>query len=157
MQRHPNLLGKQVQIVLGISVGLYALALFTPALTFVNHIVLRGNIPGVVCLSLGPIWLFANLAQALHKGPSQLWSSFAWLANPLLLVGIASMIGGNYRKAGKLTLVAGGLALLTLALYFEDPENFSHPHFGFYAWVSSMFSMSIGAFVLQLRKNNSPS
>lgn len=126
--------------VLAVMAALFVLALATPALVFARGF--DGGVKwGVECFAMG--W-FVVLGR-----------QFGWLANIPLFFGAGLFLADKFRTAAALGLVAALLAMTTLTLYLDEAKllspAFLHPHVGFYLWVASMLTLSVGALTVRAR------
>jgi hypothetical protein len=125
------------------ALGLFAVSCALPALTFWNtQTQALQTMPGLHALAMGGFGVLAG--------------QYGWLANPLWLGGVVTLLTGQRRVA----VVLGGLALLaslhTLALYKHPlPANEAGEGelqlralgIGAYLWMGSMASLALGAAV----------
>ena len=141
-------------MVLGCFALCYLLACATPALVMRHSNGRIENWPGIQVLAFG--WMGLLLGQA------------AWLANPVLLLGVILLVCRRWIAACITVLVALGLGATTVWLFSceipADEGGVSHFQlaqlgFGFYAWLASMVVVAAGAVALLIgeRKRNSAS
>ena len=118
-----------------VSAIFYMASLVTPAISISNPFA-----PGT-----SDLWGW----QCLFMG----WFSIQWIANPLLLASVLCFIKNNFRISFACSLCAFVIAFsIVFKVYFYSAGPMcAKETFGYYFWVMSMMSFSIGSYILAFR------
>ncbi len=129
------MLDRRAVYLLCSAVGLFAVSLALPALAVTSKPLLGGartaeELPGVVCLAMG--WLYLP----------------GWLANPLLLAA-AILHGLRRHRVAIVLLVLALISALAAPIFLASLRGgmyeLRHPLVGYYLWVASILVMLVSA------------
>ena len=145
----------------GISVGLYVLGCFLPALAMEEPTALASPLPGYACLALGlPLWSFLLASDMGRLGGLLL--GLSWLANFPAALAVAAIIGARTGQwAMRLGLASTGLALLTALLFATHvpvdagsyPDYISGIGLGYALWVAALVTPIVAGYVVSRRSS----
>jgi hypothetical protein len=142
---------RRIPRVLWLIIGLYAVAHVLPVTMIFDSWVWGWQ------ASLAPLELFVDGLRHRHFDSQTVRILAGWLPNPLLWLGIASVIVGRRRSvrwAGIGTGVAGLAAFACAGIWFLDRGPNDDLAAGYYAWIASMLFLSAYGFWMAARSTS---